>query len=121
MADRFIEVSLAKRGVSCTAKLLDDRAPVTCEAVWNALPLGGDVYHAKYARNEIYALVAAVRPQEPPPGEPDNHPHPRATSCYFSFTAPSWHRSYGYRAASARHRGSSRSSTWRSSTSATTC
>ncbi|MGO4758226.1 DUF3830 family protein, partial [Streptomyces sp. 2MCAF27] len=66
MADRFIEVSLAKRGVSCTAKLLDDRAPITCEAVWNALPLGGDVYHAKYARNEIYALLPPFAPEEPP-------------------------------------------------------
>ncbi|MER6968896.1 DUF3830 domain-containing protein, partial [Streptomyces halstedii] len=27
MADRFIEVSLVKRDVHCTAKLLDDRAP----------------------------------------------------------------------------------------------
>lgn len=63
MADRFIEVSLDKRGVSCTAKLLDDRAPITCAAVWDALPLGGDVYHAKYARNEIYALIPPSLPR----------------------------------------------------------
>lgn len=63
--DRFIEVSLPKRGVTATAKLLDDRAPITCEAIWNALPLGSDVYHAKYARNEIYTLVPAFAPQEP--------------------------------------------------------
>ena len=27
MADRYIEVSLVKRGITATAKLLDDRAP----------------------------------------------------------------------------------------------
>ncbi|MGA5548275.1 DUF3830 family protein [Streptomyces pseudogriseolus] len=25
------------------ARLLDDRAPITCEAVWKTLPLSGDV------------------------------------------------------------------------------
>ena len=44
MADRYIEVSLVKRGITATAKLLDDRAPITCAAVWDALPLAGDVY-----------------------------------------------------------------------------
>lgn len=76
MADRYIDVSLSKRGVHCTAKLLDDRAPITCEAVWNALPLGGDVFHAKYARNEIYTLLPHVRPGGAAPGEPDRHAHP---------------------------------------------
>ena len=36
--DRYIEVTLRKRGVSCIARMLDDLAPKTCEAVWNALP-----------------------------------------------------------------------------------
>ena len=85
MADRFIEVSLDKRGVSCTAKLLDDRAPITCEAVWNALPLGGDVYHAKYARNEIYALFPPFAPEEPPLENPTITPIP-GDLCYFTFT-----------------------------------
>ncbi len=40
------------------ACLLDDEAPRTCEAVWKALPLAGQVYHAKYASNEIYTLVS---------------------------------------------------------------
>lgn len=66
MTERYVQVSLDKRGVRCTAKLLDDRAPVTCAAVWDALPLGSDVYHAKYARNEIYALFPAFAEKEPP-------------------------------------------------------
>jgi hypothetical protein len=54
---RLMKISLAKRGVSCVARLLDKDAPRTCDAVWNALPLGGDAYHAKYARNEVYTMV----------------------------------------------------------------
>jgi hypothetical protein len=62
---RRIEVSLANRDVHCIARLLDDEAPRTCDAIWNVLPLGGQAYHAKYARNEIYALVAAFADPEP--------------------------------------------------------
>lgn len=62
---RQIEVSLDKRGVRCVARLLDDQAPRTCAALWNALPQGGQAYHAKYARNEIYALVPAFADPEP--------------------------------------------------------
>ncbi|MEU5879096.1 DUF3830 family protein [Spirillospora sp. NPDC047279] len=54
---RKISIALERRGVSCVAELLDKDAPRTCEAVWQALPQGGDVYHAKYARNEIYTMV----------------------------------------------------------------
>ncbi|WP_326596822.1 DUF3830 family protein [Streptomyces sp. NBC_01803] len=83
--NRFITVSLDKRGVSCTAKLLADRAPLTCAAVWDALPLGGDVYHAKYARNEIYALVPPFAAEEPPLENPTVTPIP-GDLCYFTFT-----------------------------------
>lgn len=104
MADRFIKVSLAKRDVSCTARLLDDRAPLTCAAVWDALPLGGDVYHAKYARNEIYALLPTFAPQEPPLENPTVTPIP-GDLCYFSFTdTVLGTASYGYEA-EAGHQG----------------
>ncbi|MBE9498830.1 MULTISPECIES: DUF3830 family protein [Streptomyces] len=99
MAERFIEVSLDKRGVSCTAKLLDDRAPLTCAAVWDALPLGGDVYHAKYARNEIYALIPPFAPQEPPLENPTITPIP-GDLCYFTFSNTQLATpGYGYEAA----------------------
>ena len=61
---RHIEVRLEKRGVSCVAKLLDDLAPKTCEAVWNALPQGGDAFHAKYASNEVFTLVSPFAESE---------------------------------------------------------
>ncbi|WP_165985459.1 DUF3830 family protein [Streptomyces sp. YIM 98790] len=82
---RLIEVSLDKRGVRCAARLLDDRAPLTCEAVWNALPLSGDVYHAKYARNEIYTLLPPFAPAEPPLENPTVTPIP-GDLCYFTFS-----------------------------------
>lgn len=54
---KLMTITLERRGVSCVAELLEKDAPRTCEAVWNALPLGGDAYHAKYARNEVYTMV----------------------------------------------------------------
>lgn len=54
---KYIKISLQTRGVSCIARLLEQEAPKTCEAVWKALPHRGQVYHAKYARNEIYTMV----------------------------------------------------------------
>lgn len=54
---RLMSITLTHRGVSCVAELLDKDAPRTCEAVWRALPLIGDTYHAKYARNEVYTMV----------------------------------------------------------------
>lgn len=96
MSERYVQVSLDKRGVQCTAKLLDDRAPVTCAAVWEALPLGSDVYHAKYARNEIYALFPAFAAEEPPLENPTITPIP-GDLCYFTFSeAELGAASYGY-------------------------
>jgi hypothetical protein len=54
---KFLRIGLERRGVSCTAELLEKEAPRTCAAVWDALPLGGDAQHAKYARNEVYTMV----------------------------------------------------------------
>jgi len=54
---RTMRITLAKRGVSCLAELLEKDAPRTCDAVWAALPQAGDAQHAKYARNEVYTMV----------------------------------------------------------------
>ena len=50
-------ITLERRQVTCLAELLEKDAPRTCDAVWRSLPLGGDAYHAKYARNEVYTMV----------------------------------------------------------------
>src|SRR5690606_39290821 len=79
-----------------TSVLLDDRAPVTCAAVWDALPLAGDVYHAKYARTEIYALFPPFADAEPPLETPTVTPIP-GDLCYFSFAgAELGTKAYGY-------------------------
>src|SRR5688572_22419095 len=62
---RYITITLDKRRVSCKARLLDDAAPRTCQALWDALPLSAPVFHGKYARNEIYMLVPAFAEHDP--------------------------------------------------------
>src|SRR5262245_55969553 len=64
---RFMEIKLEKRGVSCVARMLDDAAPRTAAAVWDALPHSEQAYHGKYARNEVYNLVPAFAADEPGP------------------------------------------------------
>jgi hypothetical protein len=54
---KLIRIGLERRGVSCTAELLEKEAPRTTAAVWDALPLAGPAQHAKYARNEVYTIV----------------------------------------------------------------
>jgi len=82
---RFMTITLEKRGVSCLARLLDDEAPRTCAAVWEALPQGGDAQHAKYARNEIYTIVPRFAPTEPGVENPTVTPIP-GDIVYFSFS-----------------------------------
>ncbi len=81
---RYIQIKLVKRNVSCTAQLLDDLAPRTCEAVWQALPLGDAAFHAKYASNEVYTLVPPFAPEEPGLENPTLTPIP-GDLLYFFF------------------------------------
>lgn len=81
---RHLAITLEKRGVSCTAKLLDEDAPRTCQAVWDALPQSGPVHHAKYARNEIYTMVPRFAAAEPGQENPTVTPIP-GDLVYFSF------------------------------------
>lgn len=80
----FISVTLETRDVRCVAKLLDDEAPRTAGAVWDALPLSGQVFHGKYARNEIYNLVPAFAAVEPGTENTTVTPIP-GDLCYFTF------------------------------------
>ena len=82
---RFMTITLEQRGVSCLARLLDDEAPRTCAAVWEALPQGGDAQHAKYARNEVYTIVPRFAPTEPGVENPTVTPIP-GDIVYFSFS-----------------------------------
>jgi hypothetical protein len=93
---RYVTVTLEKRGVICLARLLDDAAPRTCAAVWEALPQSGQVYHGKYARNEIYHLVDAFAAQEPGKENTTVTPIP-GDLCYFAFDSDDLSNpAYGY-------------------------
>ncbi|WP_157001354.1 DUF3830 family protein [Agromyces laixinhei] len=83
---RHITVTLESRGVSALACLLDEEAPRTASAVWNALPLSSPVFHGKYARNEIYHLVPAFAETEPGRENSTVTPIP-GDLCYFQFDA----------------------------------
>jgi hypothetical protein len=100
MTDRYISVTLAQRGVKAVAKLLDDEAPRTANAVWEALPLGGQVYHGKFARNEIYTLLPSFAEAEPGPENTTITPIP-GDLCYFTFDGVLTNPAYGYEAGSA--------------------
>ena len=94
---RYITITLVTRGISCTARLLDEEAPRTAASVWDALPQEGQVYHGKYARNEIYTLVPAFAGQEPGPENTTVTPIPRDV-CYFNFSSVELgNPGYGYR------------------------
>jgi len=91
---RFVSVTLELRGVRCVARLLDDEAPRTAGAVWDALPLSGQVYHGKYARNEIYNLVPAFA--EVPGRENITVTPIPGDLCYFAFDADDLGPAHGY-------------------------
>jgi hypothetical protein len=94
---RYLTISLDKRGVSCTARLLEDVAPRTCRAVWEALPLSAPVYHGKYARNEIYALHPAFA--EDPGKEITTITPIPGDVCWFTFAGDDLgNPAYGYEA-----------------------
>ena len=56
---RTIELTLGLRGATCAAELLDVAAPRTCDAIWEALPIVGPLWHTKTAGNEVYTLLPA--------------------------------------------------------------
>ena len=100
---RYITITLEKRGVSCLAKMLDDAAPRTCAAVWDSLPQSGQVYHGKYARNEIYNLVPAFSSVEPGKENTTVTPIP-GDVCYFTFDSDDLgNPGYGYEAEAGVH------------------
>ena len=86
---RYIEIVLEKRDVRCVARLLDEEAPRTAEAVWRALPQAGDVYHAKYATHEIYTLVPIFAEKEPGFEYPTITPIP-GDLVYFYIRSGTW-------------------------------
>ena len=50
---RKIRLTFIEEGVSVDAEMLEDEAPKTCQAVWDALPMEEDGIHAVYSGSEI--------------------------------------------------------------------
>ncbi len=97
---RLITVSLDKRGVRCVARLLDEAAPRTCAAVWDAISggetLSAQVFHGKYARNEIYTLLPPFATVDPGKENTTVTPIP-GDLCWFSFDSDDLgNPAYGY-------------------------
>lgn len=99
---RYISITLTKRNVSCRARLLENAAPRTCAAVWDALPRAGQAYHGKYARNEVYTLLP---PLDHPPGRENCTVTPiPGDVCFFGFAASEiGNPAYGYEQSSEAH------------------
>jgi hypothetical protein len=89
---RMMEISLETRGVTCLARLLDEEAPRTCDAVWASLPQGDRVWHAKYASNEVYCLVPPLA-SDPGLENPTLTPIP-GDVVYFRFPTAQFLRSF---------------------------
>ncbi|TDE92798.1 DUF3830 family protein [Occultella glacieicola] len=99
---RFITITLELRGVTCRARLLDGDAPATSQAVWEVLPQSGDAVHAKFARNEVYALLPRIT-AAPRRENPTVTPIP-GDVCLFDFEA--WeigNPAFGYEPGSAAY------------------
>ncbi len=102
---RHVEITLERRGARCVARLLDEEAPRTCAALWDALPQGGDAFHGKYARNEIYTLVEDFADVAPGRENTTVTPIP-GDVCAFWFTADELgSASHGYSADRAPREG----------------
>ena len=62
---QYIRIGLRTRRVSTKLRLRWDRAPLTCAAMVPLFPVERQVFHGKYACNEIYILLPMVKQQPP--------------------------------------------------------
>src|SRR5206468_221408 len=54
---RKIRLTFQAEGVSAIAELLEEAAPKTCAAIWEALPVSGEAHHAIYSGSEAVLLL----------------------------------------------------------------
>lgn len=54
---QYLRLGLRQRRASIKLKLRWDRSPWTCAAIVERLPIEAQVWHAKYANNEVYTLI----------------------------------------------------------------
>jgi len=56
----YVRVGMRRNGTNIRLKLRWENSPDTCEVVSKALPVESQLWHAKYASNEIYILLPVV-------------------------------------------------------------
>ena len=73
---RHVRLTFVKTGESVVAEMLDDEAPLTCQLVWDLLPVESDLIHGRYSGMEAFVLLDEHQPapeekrtQLPLPGE----------------------------------------------------
>jgi hypothetical protein len=86
---RKIEIVLERKNVRAVAELMEEEAPLTCQAVWDALPLSGPAFHAKWANNEVYILTPPFAQEEP--GRENATVMPIPGDILYFFVAPGGH------------------------------
>jgi hypothetical protein len=62
---RKIRIAFLSEGVSAIAELLEEAAPKTCAAIWEALPVSGESHHAIYSGSEAVLLLPEMVRVEP--------------------------------------------------------
>jgi hypothetical protein len=58
---RFIELVAEDEGIAARAELWDERAPQTCQVVWEMLPVEGHFHHAIYSGAEVAMVLPEYR------------------------------------------------------------
>lgn len=59
------ELDITVGRTKAKALMLDETAPKTCNAIWDRLPLKGDLHYAKIANtNEVFFIAPFVLPHE---------------------------------------------------------
>jgi hypothetical protein len=57
---REIVLHFLDEGVAAAARLLQEEAPETCNAVWETLPASGLARHGIYSGSEVYLILPTV-------------------------------------------------------------
>jgi hypothetical protein len=57
---REIVLRFPDEDVAATARMLEEQAPETCNAVWDALPASGLARHGVYSGSEVYLILPSL-------------------------------------------------------------
>ena len=61
MSDNARRVQIEIGGATAVARLLDDKAPIACQKLWDALPISGAARHSRWSGGAAYVLVDALK------------------------------------------------------------